>query len=128
MNSEPSDAGFFSFENLEIYQLAVKYRVSVYQTSEKFPEKERFGLTHQLRRASTSVAFNIAEGKGRGSDSDFARFLFISRGSLLESVSALHFARELGFIPAEEHIRLRKKASQLNGKLNGFLRSLGAEP
>lgn len=127
MHSEPSDMGFFSFDNLEIYKLAVKYGVAVYQISQGFPQRERLGLTNQLRRASTSVASNIAQGQGRGSGVDFARFLFISRGSVLESVNALHFARELGFIPLEEPIRLRKPASQLNGKLNGFLRSLGAE-
>lgn len=104
MHSEPSDEGFFSLENLEIYNLAVKYGVAVYQISEGFPVRERFELTNPLRRASTSVAFNIAQGKGRGSDVDFARFSFISRGALLESVSALHFASELGFIPPNTHV------------------------
>jgi four helix bundle protein len=111
MDNEPSEAGFFSFENLEVDKLAIKYGVAVYLATEEFPDKERYNLTSQLRRAASCVAFNITEGKGRGTDSDFARLLFISRGSLLESVSALHLANGLGFIKSDAPTSLRKQAS-----------------
>ena len=69
---------FFSFENLEVYQLAQEYAVDIYVISEVFPVKEQFGITNQLRRAAGSISFNIAEGNGRGSPADFTRFLIYS--------------------------------------------------
>ena len=119
-----SSNGFFGFEQLEVYHLSVALSVQVYQLSEAFPEKERFGLTSQLRRAANSIALNIAEGKGRSSDKDFCRFLYQARGSLLETVCSLHLAVELGFLQQAAVQPLYDQASTLNGKLNALLKSL----
>ena len=73
-----------SFRDLRVWQEAMKLTVEIYRASGSFPKQEQFGLTQQIRRASVSVPSNIAEGKGRRTDKDFAHFLYHARGSLLE--------------------------------------------
>jgi four helix bundle protein len=119
--------GFFAFEDLEVYQLAVDLVAQAYQLTNKFPDAERFGLTSQVRRAATSVTLNIAEGRGRGTDKDFARFLYQARGSLLEVVSAFHIAERLSFTSREQTQSLFIAANQLNSKLTAFIRKFGED-
>ena len=77
----------FRFQKLQAWQKAVDWAQRIYAVTASFPNDERFGLTAQLRRSAVSVPSNIAEGSGRGSDRDFARFLEISYGSLMEALS-----------------------------------------
>jgi len=63
------------FRNLEVWHLAHELTREIYRTTARFPLDELFGLISQLRRAAVSVAANLAEGAGRGSDKDFARFV-----------------------------------------------------
>lgn len=109
--------GGFSFEQLEVYHLAMALIVEVYKLSQAFPAEERFGLTSQMRRAADSVALNITEGEGRNSDKDFLRFLYQSRGSLLETASALQIAENLGFTCAQQTGSLYAKSREPIGKL-----------
>lgn len=72
----------FGFEKLEVWQKARKLTVEIYQLTEKFPEREKFGLTNQLRRASVSIGANIAEGATRSSAKEQAHFSSISYGKI----------------------------------------------
>ena len=82
----------FRFERIEAWQLARQFNRQVYSNSRKFPKEEQFALLPQIRRASTSIGSNIAEGSGRNSDADFGHFLEIAYGSLMEVVSQLFVA------------------------------------
>jgi len=86
--------------------------------------EEKYALSSQLKRASLSIAANIAEGKGRSSNKDFIRFLYIARGSLEESKSHLIFAKELGYVSESDFIAISKIAEEVGLTLNGLIKSL----
>ena len=98
--------GITSHRDLKAWQKAFQFGLGVYDATKSFPADERFGLVSQLRRASVSVASNIAEGYGRGSTSDYLRFLRMARGSLYEIYTQLWFALELGVLDGNTHGRL----------------------
>jgi four helix bundle protein len=79
------------------WQKAMKLIAEVYKATATFPKEEMFGLTNQLRRASVSVASNIAEGQGRLTTGEFAQFLGMARGSVLEVQTQLEAAKMLKF-------------------------------
>jgi len=84
----------FKFETLEIWKLAIEYSDGVYDLTEKFPDDERFGLTAQTRRSSSSVPANMAEGSGGSSVKDFQNYLDIAIKSVYEAVSHLVLAKK----------------------------------
>lgn len=86
------------FRQLAVWEKAHQAALSVYQTTASFPAQERYGLTSQLNRAALSIPTNIAEGCGRDTDADFARFLQIALGSASEVEYLLLFARDLKLI------------------------------
>ena len=84
-----------AFQDLTVWQRAMEMTVCIYSLTKAFPKDETYGLTSQLRRASVSVASNIAEGRGRGTDGDFRHFLNIAQGSTYEVQTQLLVARQL---------------------------------
>ena len=92
-----------SFERLEVYQLSREYVRLIYHFSNRFPAKEDYALTSQIRRAAVSVTSNIAEGTSRSSQRDKVHFLEIAYGSLLETVSQLQVAMDVGYIADEDY-------------------------
>jgi four helix bundle protein len=114
----------FGFEKLEVWQKAIEFANKVYVASREFPEGEKFGLISQIRRCSVSVSSNIAEGSGRSSKSDFARFISIAYGSLMESVSQARIAKDQGFLSTESYQDIYQLAEQLARMLSGLRRSL----
>lgn len=114
----------FGFEKLTAWQKAVEYADLIYRATQTFPADERFGLTSQLRRSAVSVSSNIAEGSSRSSRTDFARFIEIAYGSLLESISELEIAKRQEFLNDEMFETAYKKAEDLAKILSGFRRTL----
>jgi four helix bundle protein len=86
-----------SYMDLVVWQRAVQMAIAVYKLTSAFPASERFGLTNQLRRASVSVASNIAEGYGRTTKGEYLQFLGHARGSTFEVATQLVIAKSLGF-------------------------------
>lgn len=114
----------FRFYDLDVWQKAIQYAESIYALTRQFPETERYGLQSQLRRAAVSVSSNIAEGSGRGSNKDFARFIEIAYGSVMETVSQLCVALKQGFLTRSEFDDLTQTADDLARMLSGLRRSL----
>jgi four helix bundle protein len=96
----------------------------VYRVSEAFPDRERFGLTVQVRRGAVSIASNIAEGFGRGSTADYVRFLKVARGALYELDTQLLFAVEFGCLPSASYEEAKSELDECERVLAGLIRSL----
>jgi four helix bundle protein len=90
-----------SHRDLIVWQKAMDMTVQVYKLSEALPARERFGLVPQVTRAAVSVPANIAEGNARGSAKDYAHFLSIARGSLMETETMLMLAVRLNYLDAD---------------------------
>lgn len=114
----------FRFEKLDVWHEAVDFASVVYEVTRGFPAEERFGLTNQIRRASVSVSSNIAEGSGRTSDRDFARFCEVAYSSALEVVSQAHVAERQTFLPESERKRVYARADKVCRMLSGLRSSL----
>lgn len=113
-----------SYEDLEAWRTAVDCVVDVYDITSRFPVDERYGLAQQLRRAAVSVPSNIAEGFGRGSRQDYARFLRVSRGSLYEVETQLIIAVRLGYLDDQGHREIHGRLATAGRLLAGLIRSI----
>lgn len=113
-----------TYRDLLAWQKAKALAVDVYRATEGFPKSELFGLTSQMRRAAVSVASNIAEGQGRGSKPDFAKFLCMARGSLLELETQLEISKELAFGTTNDMKKLSDDCYKLLGLLNRLLAAI----
>ncbi|MEK7442578.1 MAG: four helix bundle protein [Chloroflexota bacterium] len=106
-----------SYRDLEVWQRAVNFSVQLYQVTEEFPKSEQYGLTNQMRRASVSIASNIAEGHGR-SDPEFGRYLFIARGSLAELETQMEIAKRIGYLKESTYVQMTEESNILGKQLN----------
>jgi len=113
----------YSFEKLDVWQLARKYVVFIYQLTDKFPEKEKFGIVSQIRRAAVSVTSNIAEGSSRSSLKEQVRYTEIAYGSALETYCQLMLSLDLGFITTEEFEIGNELLKEITNKLNSLKNS-----
>ena len=113
----------FAFEQLDVYQVARRYVKNVYLLSEKFPQKEDFALTTQIRRAAVSVTSNIAEGTSRFSVKDKSHFIEIAYGSLMETYSQLQVASDLGYITHSEIEQQHPLVIELRNRLSALRKS-----
>lgn len=95
-----------SYKDLIMWQKAKDFAVHVYRATYEFPKEERYGITNQLRRASVSIASNIAEGFRRKSPKEKVQFLRVAYGSSAEVETQLIIARDLGYIKEDYYGRL----------------------
>jgi four helix bundle protein len=110
----------FGFEKLEVCQDARNLTVLIYSLTKKFPEKEKFGLTNQMQRASVSIGANIAEGSARFSAKEQAHFYSISSGSLMEIMSHSFTALDLHYLSPIEFDDVKIKIRALSLKINNL--------
>jgi len=116
-----------AFTQLKVWQAAHQLTLEVYGTTSSFPRDEAYGLTSQLRRASSSIAANIAEGGGRDGDAELRRFCSISAGSASELEYHLLLAKDLGLISADDHGRLNQQTIDVKRMLAGLMQKLKAD-
>ncbi len=114
----------FAFEKLEIWQLAVDLADFILNLIDSFPANKHFRLIGQLEGAVSSIAQNIAEGKGRQYRKEFVQFLYIAEGSLFEVLTLTEIFRRRGLIKGDEIIEIREKAEVIDRKLHGLINSL----
>lgn len=108
------------FKELQIWQRSMKLVKKVYDLTSLFPNEEKYGIVSQIRRCAVSIPSNIAEGAGRRTEKDFAKFLSISLGSQFELETQLILSKDLGFI---SETSLDSGSSELN-EIQKMTRSL----
>ncbi len=113
----------FSFEKLQVWQQSKAFVVCIYAVIAKFPDYERYALSTQVRRAVTSIPFNLAEGSGRISYKEKVRFVEYAYASLNEVYCQLSVAVELKYISQAELNELKPTIYRLARMLKGLRRS-----
>jgi len=112
------------FRKLEVWNKAMDFIEEIYKITNKFPAKETYGLISQLRRAATSIALNIAEGSGSGSDNELNRFLNISLRSSYEVMCGIEVAKRLKYCNNEEVDSLLNRCNELSAMIFGLKKKL----
>lgn len=115
------------FRDLKVWEKAHALTLEVYRRTQDFPGEERYALTRQIRRCAVSIPTNIAEGCGRGSDAELARFLQIARGSASELEYTLLLARELGMLQEPAHEALVPRIAEVQRMLTALIKKLTAQ-
>ncbi len=112
------------FKKLMVWERSFRLTLAVYKATAAFPREELYGLTSQVRRSCAAIPANIAEGCGRGTNNDLARFLQIALGSATELESHLLLARDLSFLEGADHDRLAAEVTEIKRMLTAFIKSL----
>lgn len=115
-----------NFRKFEIWEQGIDLAVDAYQLVDRLPGKEEYGLKSQIKRASVSIASNIAEGCSRSSEREFKHFLEISLGSSFEVETDFIIAERLKFISTEEVVTflnsMHKEQRQINSLISKIRR------
>jgi len=97
----------FSFEKLKVWQDAIQLSKEVYKITSTFPNDEKFGLVSQMRRATNSIAANLAEGTSRNTNKDKAHFTTIAYSTTMEVLNHIILSKELEFITEKNYLELK---------------------
>lgn len=117
--------GSFSFEGLEVWQKAVDFADTVIGVLDNLDAgRKHYRLIEQAESAVSSIAMNIAEGKGRYSKKEFVHYLFIARGSLFETVTLLAIFHRRGWLGDDELLRLKAGGIEIGKMLTGLANSI----
>ena len=115
----------FAFEELKVYQKALKFSANVILTIDEIDApRKHFRLFEQIESSSTSIASNISEGKGRFSKKEFKQYLYIARGSFYETVTRLQIFKKLKWLDQKLYKNLYDEAEEINKMLSGLIRSI----
>ena len=113
-----------SFMDLVVWQRAVQLSTEIYRLTASYPKSEQFGLVNQMRRASVSIASNIAEGYGRTTRGEYLQFLGHARGSKCELQTQLVIAKSLGFGAVKSHDQSEQMCADVSRLLIALMSKL----
>ena len=114
------------FRELRVWAKAHELTLGIYKAMAGFPRQEQYGLTSQMRRASTSIPANIAEGSGRDTNPEMGRFLQMALGSATEVEDLVLLARDLEYLPKSAYHQLLTEVIDVKRMLSGFIKKLKA--
>ena len=115
----------FAYEDLDVWNKSVEFAIEVINIVEKIDtDRKHYRLLEQIEASSTSIAINIAEGKGRFSNKEFKHFLYIARGSLYETITLLEIFRRKGWISDPEYTQLEVKGKEIAAMIKGLINSI----
>lgn len=113
-----------SYRDLKVWQKSIELVEEIYRATQDFPAGEQYGLTAQLQRATVSIPSNIAEGKGRGGDVEFKRFINIALGSAAEVDTQLEIAHRLSYFDEAAVKKLQAGLIEIQKMLYGLKKGL----
>lgn len=114
------------FRKLTVWEKGHTLTLDIYKATARFPNSEKYGLTSQMRRAASSIPSNIAEGGGRGTDGELARFCRIAMGSASELEYQLQLAKELSFLKEAAFQDLDARVNEIQKMLTSLIKRLTA--
>ena len=115
----------FGYEDLEVWQKAIEWASEIVFLGDNLEmDRKHFRLIEQLESASSSVAANIAEGKGRYSKKEFVQFLYIARGSLYETLTLLEIFLRQNWINKDKFTELKERGKEIAKMLNALINSI----
>jgi four helix bundle protein len=122
---DKTDDNVFAFQELVVWQKSVAFAERVIRTIDEIDApRKHYRLIEQLESASTGVAMNIAEGKGRQTTKEFIQFLYIARGSLFEVVTLLIIFHHLGWLKKHSFVEIQNMALEITKMLNSLIKSM----
>ncbi len=111
-----------SFRDLQVYEKSYKLSIEMYRYANTLPSEERYGLISQIKRASTSIPLNIAEGYGkRESAAEFKRYLLMAKGSCNEMQVLLDMSKDLRYMSEADHGSLAEAYDEIARMLSGLI-------
>ncbi|MCC5940656.1 MAG: four helix bundle protein [Balneolaceae bacterium] len=113
-----------NYKELIVWQKSVDLATDVYRATSNFPKHELYGLTSQIRRCSVSISSNIAEGAGRSSSREFARFLKVANGSAYELETQLIISKNLSYLADESFEKLNQSIIEIQKMLYTFIKKI----
>ena len=114
------------FRKIQVWQKSHELTLRLYKVTSAFPKEQLYGLTSQIRRASAFIPSNIAEGCGRNTQTELARFIHIASGSACELDYHLLLAHDLGFLDREIYLELGNTISEIKRMLHGFEKTVSS--
>jgi len=115
----------FGYEDLDVWNKAAEFAVEVIELVENIStHRKHYRLLEQVEASSASISMNIAEGKGRFSKKEFVQYLYISRGSLYETMTLLEIFRRKKWISDKDYSRLETDGKQIASMLKGLINSI----
>jgi four helix bundle protein len=113
-----------SVEDLDVFNMAHKLVLKIYEATKKFPDEEKFGLVSQMRRAVSSVPMNLMEGGHRLSSKEYRQFAGIANGSIGELKYHILLSKDLKYLSNDVYHELRNTAEEISKMLMGLIKSL----
>ena len=115
----------FGYEDLDVWKKAVEFAVNVINIVGNIStDRKHYRLLEQIEASATSIAMNIAEGKGRFSKKEFIQYLYISRGSLYETMTLLEILRKMKWITDDNYSELESQGKEIAAMTKGLINSL----
>ncbi len=112
------------FKNLKVWQKALDLVLQAYKLTDKFPDKEKFGLTNQINRCAVSIVSNIAEGAGRNGSKEFNNFLGVALGSTCELETQFIIANKLKYISDSELSNITSSLDEIQKMIFGLQKNI----
>jgi len=112
------------YKKYKVWELGHEITLEIYELTQDFPKQEMYGITSQMRRASSSIPANIVEGCGRESDAEFRKFLIIAQGSANELEYFTVLSKDLGYLEESIFMKLNDKVDKVRRSLNSLIRKI----